>query len=55
MIKDKIKHLILFIKDNYIYIYTHTHRHLGQGHMQWKQELCHDSKQRRGLEIQQDK
>ena len=30
------------------------HRHPGQGHMQWKQELCHDSKQRRGLENTKD-
>ena len=35
----------------YIYIY---HRHPGQGHMQWKQELCHDSKQRRGLDDTKD-
>ena len=37
----------------YIYIYRY-HRHPGQGHMQWKQELCHDSKQRRGLENTKD-
>ena len=30
------------------------HRHPGQGHVQWKHELCHDSKQRRGLENTKD-
>ena len=30
------------------------YRHPGQGHAQWTNELCHDSKQRRGLENTKD-